>query len=276
MSFNRTMYDYCEGKKRLQESTEAGNYSVQTPVICSNCLPSDPRIMPNRSGVSMDKNVDWRFYAGPIDVESELFNLTRVYSRCPAKKYHPNAKNCLAVNQGQPAGAGVIDRTMQDSNAPNAGYYSKKSIYGDEPRPSAYTANGKQIIEGFANANSNRKETSFNKVGQRCPDNDLMDMPSCAFNTEDTRLSNPPPTLRGTGINRFNPLCFNPQEQIMFPGDYHVSTRLVFRDNHRPCIPSLDVISRPPLPPAKPLPCPQTVKTCGAFVAPMYQYDVCG
>ena len=51
MSFNRPMYDYCEGKKRLMESTEAGNYAVQTPVICSNCLPSDPRIMPNRSGV---------------------------------------------------------------------------------------------------------------------------------------------------------------------------------------------------------------------------------
>lgn len=272
MSFNRPLYDYCEGKKRLQESTSAGNYSVETPVICSNCLPSDPRIMPNHSGVSMNKGVDWRFYAGPVDVESDLFNLNRIYSRCPDAKYHPNAKDCLAINQGQPAGAGVIYTTIPDKNAPNAGLYSKKPIDG-VAKGAQYKFGPGNVVEGFANK---PKEATFNKPGQRCTDNDLVDMPACAFNTEDTRLSNPPSTLRGTGINRFNPLCFNPQEKIFFPGDYHVSTRLVFRDNHRPCIPSLEVISRPPLPPAKPLPCPQTVKTCGAFVSPMYQYDVCG
>lgn len=272
MSFNRPMYDYCEGKKRLQESTEAGNYATQTPVICSNCLPSNPRIMPNRSGVSMNKGVDWRFYAGPIDVESDLFNLNRIYSKCPGNKYHPNAKDCLAVNQGQPAGAGVIDTTMPDNKVANAGDYSKVPINGTA-RGVQFTSNGRGVVEGFANRPN---QGSFKKNGQRCTDNDLVDMPSCSFDTEDTRLSNPPSTLRGTGINRFNPLCFDPQDQIFFPGDYQVSSRLVFRDNHRPCIPSLDVISRPPLPPAKPLPCPETVKTCGAFVGPMYQYDVCG
>ena len=272
MSFNRPMYDYCEGKKKLQESTDAGNYSVLTPVICGNCLPSDPRIMPNHSGVSMDKNVDWRFYAGPIDVESDLFNLNRVYTRCPDSRYHPDAKNCLALNQGQPAGAGVIDTTVSVNGVRDAGQYSKKPIDG-EAKGFQMTNNGKFMIEGFT---ARPNQGSFRKNGQRCPDNNLVDMPSCLFNTEDTRLSNPPSTLRGTGINRFNPLCFDPQDKIFFPGDYHVSTRLVFRDNHRPCIPSLEVISRPPLPPAKPLPCPQTVKTCGAFVAPMYQYDVCG
>ena len=95
----------------------------------------------------------------------------------------------------------------------------------------------------------------------------------CYFGTEDTRLSNPPSSLRGTGVNRFH-LCFNPQEKIFFL-DYHVPTRLVFRDNHRP-YPILETISAKPLPDAEPLPCAETQKTCAAFVKPMFQYDVCG
>ena len=223
MSFNRPLYDYCEGKKRLQESTQAANYNVQTPVICGNCLPDDPRIHPNRTGVSMNSGFDWRFYAGPIDVESDLFNLNRVASNCPKNKYYPDAKNCKAVNQGQPAGAGVISTTMP--------------------------ARGGAIIEGFE---MKPREGVFRKNGQ------------------------PPATLRGTGINRFQPMGLNPQAKLFFPGEYHTSTRLVFRDNHRPCIPSLKVISEPPLPPAKPLPCHKTVPTCAAPNMPMYQYDVFG
>jgi hypothetical protein len=241
MSFNRPLYDYCEGKKRIEES------NIQTPVICGNCLPSDPRIHPNRTGVSMNSGVDWRFYAGPIDVESDLFNLNRVASNCPKNKYYPDAKNCKVVNQGQPAGAGVISTTMP--------------------------ARGGGIVEGF---DSKPKEGVFRKNGQRCTDNNLVDFPSCSFNTEDTRLSNPPATLRGTGINRFQPMGLNPQAKLFFPGEYHTSTRLVFRDNHRPCIPSLKVISEPPLPPAKQLPCHKTVPTCAAPNMPMYQYDVFG
>jgi len=273
MSFNRPMYDYCEGKKRLQESTDAGNYRTLTPVICGSCLPSDPRIMPNHAGVSLNSGVDWRFYSGPVDVESDLFNLNRVYSRCPTKKYHPNASNCVGINQGEPAGAGVISKTMPMMDVQNAGRYNNKSIYANGPKGFMNTSNGQNVVEGFSSMNP---QGTFRKNGQRCKDNSLVDMPSCSFNTEDTRLSNPPATLRGTGVNRFETLCFNPQEKIFFPGDYHVPTRLVFRDNHRPCIPSLEVISRAPLPPAQPLPCPETVKTCGVYTKPMYQYDVCG
>lgn len=273
MSFNRPLYDYCEGKKKLQESTQAANYNVQTPVICGNCLPNDPHIHPNKTGVSLNSGVDWRFYAGPIDVESDLFNLNRVASRCPSTKYHPDAKNCLAVNQGQPAGAGVISKTMPDMKVRNAGQYSNTPIRDEGPMAFRKQSNEK-LVEGFENKPN--PPGVFRKNGQRCTDNNLVDFPSCSFDTEETRLSNPPSTLRGTGVNRFQPLCFDPQDKIFFPGEYHTSTRLVFRDNHRPCIPSLDVISRPPLPPAEPLPCPQITPTCGAFSGPMYQYDVCG
>lgn len=56
--------------------------------------------------------------------------------------------------------------------------------------------------------------------------------------TEDTLISNPPCTLRGTGINRFEFLHENPQDNAIRSFDrVGVQMRLVARDNHRPCIP---------------------------------------
>lgn len=54
---------------------------------------------------------------------------------------------------------------------------------------------------------------------------------------EDTRLSNPPCTLRGTGWNRWEWLCINPQSKALVPFDFNINNRLVVRDNHRPCVP---------------------------------------
>ena len=263
MSFNRPMYDFCEGKKRITESTEAANYNIQTPVICGNCIQTDPRIMPNRTGVSLNSNTPWRFYAGPIDVESDLFNLNRPLSDCPSNKYHPNSKNCFSSN-GQPAGQGVTCGTKpcEGMNTCN---------YSNQPYPEFC---GQKVVEGFSDK---APQDRFRKNGQRCPDNNLVDMPDCYFGTEDTRLSNPPSTLKGTGINRFNPLCFNPQEKIFFPGEYHVPSRMVFKDNHRPCIASLANISADPLPNTSAgIPAPEISKVAGAFTAPLYKYDQCG
>jgi len=70
----------------------------------------------------------------------------------------------------------------------------------------------------------------------------------CFFTVEDTRLSNPPCTLRGTGWNRWEWLCLNPQERVLMPFDHNINNRLVVKDNHRPCIPNpIDVnLSLPP------------------------------
>lgn len=54
--------------------------------------------------------------------------------------------------------------------------------------------------------------------------------------TEDTRLSNPPCTLRGTGWNRWQWLCQDPQQSALIPFDWNISNRLVVKDNHRPHI----------------------------------------
>ena len=58
----------------------------------------------------------------------------------------------------------------------------------------------------------------------------------CAAPVENTRLSNPPCTLRGTGWNRWEWLCWDPQERAMIPFDHFTPYRIVAKDNHRPCL----------------------------------------
>lgn len=57
---------------------------------------------------------------------------------------------------------------------------------------------------------------------------------------EDTRLSNPPCTLRGTnnGFNRWEWTCQDPQSRVSIPFDVLISERTLAKDNHRPCVPN--------------------------------------
>jgi hypothetical protein len=85
------------------------------------------------------------------------------------------------------------------------------------------------------------------------PPCNLSHLPDCRpsiLEVEDTRLNNPPCTLRGTGWNRWEWLCTNPQQRALMPFDTMVDTSIVVKDNHRP------IISRPldqtlALPPGK-------------------------
>lgn len=61
--------------------------------------------------------------------------------------------------------------------------------------------------------------------------------PNRQFWSEDTRLSNPPCTLRCTGWNRWNWLPCNPQDKALVPFPTNTNTDLLFKDNHRPLIP---------------------------------------
>lgn len=56
--------------------------------------------------------------------------------------------------------------------------------------------------------------------------------------TEDTKLSNPPCTLRGTGFNRWEYLYSDPQERVTVEFDYQINTKILSKDTHRPCIPN--------------------------------------
>lgn len=67
----------------------------------------------------------------------------------------------------------------------------------------------------------------------------LHHFPECHLLTEHTRLSNPTCTMRGTGINRFTPLCLDPQHPNRWehPSECGIAYRMVVKDNHRPCVP---------------------------------------
>ena len=76
----------------------------------------------------------------------------------------------------------------------------------------------------------------FDKV---CVDNtEVLKFADNGLYSEDTRLSNPACTLRGTGWNRWETLPISPQERVLHEFDYEINTKLLSKDNHRPCLPN--------------------------------------
>ena len=61
------------------------------------------------------------------------------------------------------------------------------------------------------------------KPGERASDNNLKHWKDCYIPAEDTRLSNPSCNLRGTGWNRWEWLCLNPQDRVEIPFDFNDS-----------------------------------------------------
>jgi hypothetical protein len=55
------------------------------------------------------------------------------------------------------------------------------------------------------------------------------------FNVEYTRLSNPTMTLKSIGINRFDPICIDPQANIFFAGPSPMATQMLAKDNYKKC-----------------------------------------
>ena len=96
------------------------------------------------------------------------------------------------------------------------------------------------INRKLSNCSKDRFIPKFNKEGKIDNSIDLVDFTNCKMpTTENTRLSNPSANLRGTGWNRWEWLCQDPQERVEIPFDYNISNRTMFKDNHRPVIPIL-------------------------------------
>lgn len=77
---------------------------------------------------------------------------------------------------------------------------------------------------------------------------------NCFEPTENTKLSNPPCTLRGTGWNRWEWLPLNPQDKVEIPFDFQINSKIVAKDNHRPCIPKpLNQYATHPTPTGEPI-----------------------
>lgn len=68
---------------------------------------------------------------------------------------------------------------------------------------------------------------------------------SAQLDSESCRMSNPPCTMRCTGVNRFEWLCQDPQTTALEPFPLAVNYRTVAKDNHRPLIdvPLIDRVS---------------------------------
>jgi hypothetical protein len=101
----------------------------------------------------------------------------------------------------------------------------------------------------------------------------LFHFPSCDLKFEYTRTSNPTMTLRETGINRFQPICLNPQDRNRWehPGETGINYRMVVKDNHVPCLPyPLDPASALPI--GGDIPCDLIFPTCSAYTAPLNNY----
>ena len=90
-------------------------------------------------------------------------------------------------------------------------------------------------LMGLTRKASNCPTSKYLPTGE--PFCQLSKLADCrALPLEDTRLSNPPCTLRSTGWNRWEWLCQDPQNKALIPFDYNINYRLVVKDNHRPCV----------------------------------------
>ena len=95
------------------------------------------------------------------------------------------------------------------------------------------------ITRDGSNCSAKKFNPKFNEAGNIENPSDMLHLTECKdLTTEDTRLSNPPCTLRGTGWNRWEWLCQNPQDKVLIPFDYEINTQNNVRDNHRPHLPN--------------------------------------
>ena len=73
--------------------------------------------------------------------------------------------------------------------------------------------------------------------GKGCKQTTTKKLNECNdLDPEPSRLSNPPCTLKGRGIDRWDWLCLDPQAHTETPFPTDISTRMLAKDNHRPCV----------------------------------------
>jgi len=124
------------------------------------------------------------------------------------------------------------------------------------------------ITRDASNCPSKKYIPDGSQCGKVNKQENLQHGKDCFFTVEDTRTSNPACNLRGTGWNRWEWLCLDPQDRVLIPFDYNISNRLVVKDNHRPCIPTpVDVnLSLPP--DTGDISCGKTNNVCGVPTGP--------
>ena len=91
MSWNRTKYDQCAYQKELSQSTSPINYSLDPNKFynCNDCRNNLGLLGGNNVSITRDNMVD---------LESDLFGITRQNSLCPERKYLPHCEQCDEVS----------------------------------------------------------------------------------------------------------------------------------------------------------------------------------
>lgn len=85
------------------------------------------------------------------------------------------------------------------------------------------------------------KRTASKCTESKMPTCKVQPLNDCkmSFHSEDTKLSNPPCTLRGTGWNRWDWLCEDPQKSINLKFPSSTNDKQLAKDNYMPLIPNV-------------------------------------
>ena len=240
MSWSRPVYDVKAYEQALKESQGPGAYYSGTPIIKDYRAPNTECEQTQCFGFMPGgggSGVSTSKSRDYIQVENDLIGLTFKNTKDQEEKSkarNPNVDG-FTVSEGLLGGSGVLNTV--------------KCNKGGEL-----------------------------KEGQRVGD-ELQDYPECGIPSEETRTSNPPSNLRGTGINRWEYLDRNPQESFEVPRSGGlfaptVSTRMISKDNHRPCLPTLvDVNESLPKPGPDPK-CSKISNSCEVPTNALHPYYV--
>lgn len=104
------------------------------------------------------------------------------------------------------------------------------------------------ITRKLSNDPKEKYVPKMDQDGNICADTKKINYNPCNnIMTESTRLSNPSFNLRGTGWNRWEWLCKNPQDKLDVEFSTNVNTNILSRDTHRPLLEKpLDVVNSLP------------------------------
>ena len=181
------------------------------------------------------------------------------------KPCHPASTNTRL----QRSGAGIRgDSTSIDIDSELSGLFRKHSNNPNKKYIPNCDGNDNTVGKPCGNDMNGDCNSNLLRVGEKSNDEKLTHFQDCEIKTEDTRLNNPPGTLRSSGLNRWEWLCHNPQEQIELPFEHNVNYRMIVKDNHRPIIPT-PINQENALPTQRHLPCEPTHSTCASFTQPV-------
>ena len=155
----------------------------------------------------------------------------------------------------------AYEQNLNQSKGPgeyvlNVPRYSCEPCFPENPRNKLQGGGASTVGKGnFLNVDIESDLKGQTRLASKCAAQNFM--PSCEapklthyrdclLTSEETRTTNPPCNLRGTGWNRWEWLCINPQDKVSFnnypngltPFDSYIDSVRMAKDNHRPCLPT--------------------------------------